>query len=343
MDRYFNKPIQKNGFDFSALGRAICVVGKSGIGKTWAVYHSLVPHVELTAEILRSKQGTLDFLEKIRGSNVHVILDEYECIHDLIGIGEITEPPTRGTFCVISQIPVKMNVNLFVYEFPVPGPEEIKRIVPGVRDGIAQKCRGDLRIAIQSLTFQGDDQDDFQSPRDFVQTLVSSETTVNPVHFLEYHVQEPGNMTSILHENYIDSKSCRFDVAADYFSASDFFEKRIYDGDWNAFSYYTLYGCILPALEIGHSLQVPLRPGSIWTKYQNACMRSKRIASMSSRVPGKRLSMDELLLLRDYAEKGNVEILKEYKFVPSDMDVINHLSPLRKIKAKNLALLKKSL
>jgi hypothetical protein len=66
-------------------------------------------------------------------------------------------------------------------------------------------------------------------------------------------------------------------------------------------------------------------------------------------VPGKRLSMDEILMLRDYAEHGNVEILKEYGLKSQDLDVMNHLTydiktSLRsKIKVRNLSALKKEL
>lgn len=99
----------------------------------------------------------------------------------------------------------------------------------------------------------------------------------------------------------------------------------------------------MPAVEIGHSLRAPLRPGSTWTKYQNMCMRAKRIQAMSRRLPGKELTLDELQLLREYAERGEVGPLKEYGLVPQDIDTLNHLSPLKKMKAKTLAALKKSL
>jgi hypothetical protein len=72
-------------------------------------------------------------------------------------------------------------------------------------------------------------------------------------------------------------------------------------------------------------------------------MRTKRISAMSKRIPGKKLTIDELMLIRDIAESGNTGILREYGFLPQDLDVLNHLSPLRKIKVRNLAALKKSL
>lgn len=72
-------------------------------------------------------------------------------------------------------------------------------------------------------------------------------------------------------------------------------------------------------------------------------MRTKKINAMATRVPQKKLSIDELLLIRDYAEAGDTSLMKEYRFTSQDLDTLNHLSPLRKIKAKTLASLKKCL
>ena len=156
-------------------------------------------------------------------------------------------------------------------------------------------------------------------------------------------VQEPGNIASILHENYVDALNCRYEVVSDFFSQGDVLESRVYAGVWDLYPYYNIFSCVLPAIEIGHTLRLPLRPGSTWTKYQNMCMRTKRISAMSKRIPGKKLTIDELMLIRDIAESGNTGILREYGFLPQDLDVLNHLSPLRKIKVRNLAALKKSL
>jgi hypothetical protein len=343
MDRYFNRRVQKSEHEFTKLGPAVCLLGRSGIGKTWAAHQAFQPHVELTAEILRSRQSTVEFLLKIQGTSTHVILDEYETVSDLVGIGDITKPPTNGIFCVISQVPVKFQFEIKTYDFPVPDHDTIRRIAPGITDENLARSKGDLRFAIRSLNFKGDAQDDFMGPRDFVTDLVSRYSNTRPVDHLSDQIQEPGNISSILHENYVDSKNCDYAKTASIFSEADVFESRVYAGDWGLYSCYTIFGCIMPAVEIGHSLRPPLRPGSTWTKYQNACMRAKRIQAMSRRLPGKQLSLDELYLLREYAERGEVGPLKEYGLVPQDIDTLNHLSPLRKMKAKNLAALKKSL
>jgi hypothetical protein len=72
-------------------------------------------------------------------------------------------------------------------------------------------------------------------------------------------------------------------------------------------------------------------------------MRLKRIKTVAGRRPGQEASLDILMALRDYAEAGNADILREYNLQPQDIDVLNHLSCLRKIKPKVVSTLKKNL
>jgi hypothetical protein len=320
----------------------VCVIGKTGIGKTWLVHNTLERYIEITADILKSKNETVEFLTKIKSSNLPVVIDEYECVTDLIGLREIKEPPTTGLFVIISQVPVKFDFEFKVYEMPLKTTEEIKKLFPTADIGVIKTCGGDLRVVAQSLEFKSDLRDDFQGPRDFIVSLVSKHSNVNPINYIGHPIQEPGNIASILHENYPDSGGNLADII-DLLSVADVIESRVYAGEWELLKYYNLWGCILPSIEIGHTLKQRLRPGSTWTKYQNMCMRSKRVEALANRKPGKRLCLDELILLRDFAENGNYEILKEYGFQPQDIDVLNHLSPLRKIKAKTVSSLKKCL
>ena len=340
MDRYLSKGAQKNSHEFTALGPAVCVLGKSGTGKTWTVRKELVPYVELTPDILKSKQDTIDFLNKIHGTNTPVIIDEYECIHDLVGLREITKPPTNGIFVVISQIPVKFSFEIKTYEFPVMSPGAIKGLFPSASDHVIATCGGDLRRVKQSLSFTSDTRDDFMGPRDFIASLVCRTGSENPAKYVGHPIQEPGNIASILHENYPDSKG-RMETISNYLSVADVVETRVYAGDWELLAYFNLWGCILPATEIGHTLSNKLRPGSTWTKYQNMCMRHKKIHSISNKIPHRNLDTEALLLIRFQIENGDFETFLEYELEPSDIDVLNHLSPLTKLKAKTISSLKK--
>jgi len=348
MDRYLKKPVQKTESAFlqvlSELGPAVCVIGKTGIGKTHAIRAALNPRVEITSEMLKSKQDTLDFLNKIDGTNLHVFIDEYECVCELVGLREITKPPTTGLLVIASQILVKMDMALNIYEFPVPTAEQLKAIAPGASDDVIAESAGDVRWVLQSLNFKSEFKDDFKSPREFLTSLVSRVSTVNPVAFIGQPASEPGNMVSILNANYTDSPKIDHAKVADLFSMADVIEEKVYSGVWELMPYFNLLGCILPAVEIGHTLSSNLKPGVTWTKYQNMCMRRKRIKSMFERVQGRNLDMDAALLIRSMIEKNEaeaIELMKEYGFQKEDVDILNHLSYTNKIKAKTVSQIKK--
>jgi hypothetical protein len=55
------------------------------------------------------------------------------------------------------------------------------------------------------------------------------------------------------------------------------------------------------------------------------------------------LGVEELCLLKKYAEKGDLSKLIEYKITPQDFDVINHLAVGNNLKARDVAKVKKAL
>lgn len=343
MDRYLKTREHNFTHEFTKCGRAVCVLGRSGIGKTWTVHNVLDPCIEITSEILKSKQDTLHFLDKVRGTASHVLIDEYETVQDLVGIREIREPPTNGMFVVISQIPVKFDFEIHTYHFPVPDADTIRRIAPGVSDAVVKECKGDLRWAIQSLSIHSDAKDDFQGAREFLESLVSRTSTVNPLASMSYSVHEPGNVTAILHENYVDSKTCQHADVINTLSEAMIFETKVYEGHWDLYNYYSVMGCTFPAYQIGHTLKPPLRPGSMWTKFQSMCARTKKLEALAQRAPGRRISSDAIFLLFLYALDGNADVLKEHGLTSQDVDVLNHMSPYQKMRPKDVALLKKRL
>lgn len=330
------------------LGKHICVVGKSGVGKTFMVYSSVSHYVEFTASVLKSKIDTLQFLEKVHGTDITVILDEYECVNTMIGIREIKEPPSNGMFIVISQIPVKFDFPMSIYDMPIMNFSQIKALFPTAKDAVIKACRGDLRFVSQSLTFDSDDLDIFQNSQQIIESFIGSTSSVNPIDFLKDPLPEPGNIAGIVHANYVKSQWKgrdgleRMAECSSWMSDGQMIDSAMYE-NWDLLPYYNCIGCIIPCRLIGHTVKT-IEPASIWTKTQNMLMRSKKIKSMSSRGPGRmHLSLDTLFLLRDYAELGDIEMLKSYKLEPGDMDTLNHLSPLRKIKNRALILLKKGL
>ena len=55
------------------------------------------------------------------------------------------------------------------------------------------------------------------------------------------------------------------------------------------------------------------------------------------------LGVEELCLLKKYAENGELEPLLEYKITPQDFDVINHLAVGNGLKSKDVTRVKKAL
>lgn len=321
----------------------MCILGPSGVGKTWLV-HSLFPRcAELTADILRSKQDTLSFLNKMQGTDIPVILDEYESLCDLVGLREITTVPSRGQFIIISQIPIKFEFDVITWNFPILNQNEILKIFPDADPVTVDRCKGNLHMVVH---IKSDYRDVCTSTKDFIESIACIGSTLNPLSILGESILEPGNSSAILNENYTGVKGADVEYMAritEHFSHSGVFEAVMYDGDWSLMSYYNLFAVILPVMEINHRLSLKFRPGSTWTKHQNACMRLKRVQGTMRRSG---LVIDSLIFLRhhiDLVGEGAVPLLRHYGLAPADIDIMNHLSPLRKIPAKMVASLKKSL
>ena len=117
-------------------------------------------------------------------------------------------------------------------------------------------------------------------------------------------------------------------------------DEKIYDGNWHLLPLFNLHAVLYPARSINHRLSAEdLRPGSMWTKYQNMCMRQKKLKNIFQ----KNLDIDGLMLLRDYCQGGDPTMLKYYRFDSQDLDVLNHIAIVNKIKPRVMTQLKKSL
>lgn len=317
------------------FAKNICTLvrGAPGVGKSHWVRSELGKYFEMSPNVLKSKQSTLDMLDRLRGSAIPVLLDDLEQVTDLVGFRELVGPPSLGPFVVITQdaeLPFKHTVHIFKpYATDV-----IQKMFPSAPLAVILSSNGNLN-AVQNPGHVMN-----ISTRDWINSLVLKTGTENPVNYIGHHVEEPGNISSIIHENYPDANANMCDIA-DSLSEAAVMENKMYQDNWHLLPYYNLLGCIIPACIINHGL-TELRPGSIWNKYQNMCMRAKRISAITSRVPRANLNHEALILLKLYASRGNVEILKEYKIQGADLDVLNHLNSL-KIKAKPLKLLKAQL
>ena len=316
-----------------------CVYGKSGIGKTYRVIKELPNHVIVDHSILKNRQTTLDFFERLKLSSTAIIIDNWESLSDLIGIREITGPVSQGPLIIIAHTPVELTPDTKIYACPILSVDEIARIAPEhprARE-LAEECRGDVRAFIRSLEFQSDTPDAFKTPREIVDDLLISK---HPIVFLNKTLHEHGYVHAMLQENYIDTKGISIDTCADIIdsmSMADIYDTAIYaDGSWDALMPFFIFsGCIIPAYKMKQKIDTKkLRAGSMWTKYQNMCMRQKKIEQT-------RLQHDALTVIRKYIEHGMYSILDDYNLDTSAVDVMNHIVVGQKLKPKIVELAKR--
>jgi len=107
--------------------------------------------------------------------------------------------------------------------------------------------------------------------------------------------------------------------------------------------YYIASGMAVPKYNIGEPMKSEnIQPGSTWTKYGNFKMRHNKLKGIQARHTTK-LGLDELSLLRKYAISGILDPLIEYKLTPLDFDIMNHLAVGNKLKATEVAKVKKKM
>ena len=128
------------------------------------------------------------------------------------------------------------------------------------------------------------------------------------------------------------------------FSEADSYDNHIYQsGNWNLMPYFVLHALTIPKKCLGEPLvKDKIRPGSCWTKLGNYRMRKQKYEEIKKKSR-MGLGIEELCLLKKYAEKGDLSKLIEYKITPQDFDVINHLASGNKLKPRDVAKVKKTL
>ena len=185
-----------------------------------------------------------------------------------------------------------------------------------------------------------DEMDEFKTPKEFIADVLSDP---GPIKILD-NIAEHGPMLDIFQENYIDLKGVDLIKSTVSFSDADVYDTYIYQsGNWNLMPYFVLHALTLPKSALGEPLNKDkIRPGSCWTKLGNYKMRKQKFSEIckKSRMG---LGVEELCLLKSYAEKGDLEPLLEYKITPQDFDVINHLAVGNGLKSKDVTRVKKAL
>jgi hypothetical protein len=327
--------------DLAAKHRYIYVCGKPGIGKTFMVKKCFPDAIHVPPEILKSKQPTIEFFERISFTDKPVIIDDYDSVDDNIGIREITGPVSQGPLVIIGNKNHSLDGKPFVYDFPHMDIADIMKLVSSPKsERAAIVCQGDIRRFFQIVLYDSDDPDIFQTPKQVLESFICKKGKENPLNYLGKYFEEHGNMMGLIQENYLRSPQVDPVYVSDCFSRADIIDKELYQGEWHLMSFFFSESVIRPALSVGHSLD-SLDSASLWTKELNIRMREKKIRAITKRIPSVNLDYDALVMLGKYInndiEKAK-ELAREYRLDSADIDVINHL---HKLKTKNASIIKK--
>ncbi|NBX50295.1 hypothetical protein EBT25_10210 [bacterium] len=319
MDRFLNLIQQKPKGTLFAPGTLTCLYGRPGSGKTTLLKNEFQTYISIDAEVLKTKQGTLDLLERLKGTHVPIVIDDWESVCELIGVREIQGPISpKSPTVIVAHTPVKHTQHTLLYECPYK--EDFRRSV---------------------LDAQGNSTPDvFESPKDYVHRLLRGEWKDVRVGDVTH---EHGHVWSIVQENYPDRVSGNVETMctiAQLMSDADLIDTEVYENsDWNVvMPLFTMVSCLVPCKLMTPSKAVP-RTGSFWTKFQNMCMRRKKLETMFRR--SNLLTREALdIVIRVQFLKGDYSACKEYLLEPSDIDVLGHF--IGPFKPKIISAAKKS-
>jgi hypothetical protein len=326
---------------YIAERKNVFICGPNGVGKTFILKKALegTNHVELQSEHLRSKSL---FLQFIKPSHKHVFIDEYESDFKPI-IEQVSDGDrvSRGSL-IVTSTNMCMYPNFETVFVPRHGPEVLMTLVEDrgpIVYGAALRSRGNIRNFFTYL--QGyDDIDTFNSPKTFIADILTDPSS----RVIHDSVCEHGHVWDIFQENYLDSVGTDILRASEAFSLADTYDACIYsNGDWNPMPYFVLCAITVPQASLGEPLvREKIRPGSCWTKMNNYRMRKQKFNILCKKAR-LGLGIEELCLMKAYAENGDLSHLISYGITSQDFDVINHLSIGKGLKSRDVTRVKKAL
>ena len=302
MDRFLNLGQQKDSSDLFAPGVLYCLHGRPGCGKSTYLAQLFPVRITVDPEVLKTKQGTIDFFERLKGTRVPIIIEDWEAVCELIGVREIQGPISL------------YSPTILVAHGPIKDATCIE--MPNQRD-----------LRRDALDDQGNSTPDvFETPKEYVHRLLRGEWKNVKIGDVTH---EHGHVWSIVQENYPDRVKSLDVLAqiANLMSEADLIDTDIYEtgGDWNInMPLFTSVSCIRPCQLMESSKRVP-RTGSFWTKHQNMCMRQKKLDTMFRRhVPP--LTLDALhTVVKAQFLKEDYSTCTDYCMESSDIDVLGHI------------------
>jgi len=313
------------------------VYGSTGVGKSFLMRHALIGtnYIELTSEMLKN-----DFITRVKTMNVHVLADDVD----------VSEPLSLGSTIIVSDGMVEnfecMHVEPLSCQDMVTIGRKKSHHDPETLMFHAMQSKGDIRTFLYRLKNFTESRDMFKTPKDFVYDMVCRNGCLEPRDYLGTTVTEHGYSWGIVHENYVDVPDLDLMKAsriADLMSYADVKDDDIYCGYAHK-SIFSLFAVVLPSIEINHTLErSTMRPGSAWTKFNNYKMRYKRYSSLMLK---SKVDVDSLMVISQYCKSnptGVTPMLKYYGIEPADVDMMNHLSLINKMKPRVLQTIKAKL
>ena len=349
MDRFLKtKPVTESPL---GLGPAIVNVwGNPGSGKSTGIRNYFTNFLELDYDTLRSKQSTITFIDRASFTNLPIIIDDWNIVSELIGSRELTGPLNSSLTVIISPEPIHEDFEFRGVRWEDRTLEEMKTIGKKYCDDpekvhrLAVHCGGNLHVLISTLSFDSvGDRDVFESPKNFIYGLLCHGGEDEVYDNIGESLCEHGYMWGVVQENYVDTPGENMEFyarVAEHLSTAGILDETIYHGNWHLLPFFNLHAVLYPAQMVGHRLDAEkLRPGSMWTKYQNMCMRQKKFRN----IVKKNLDINGLMVIRDYCQNGDATMLRQYNFDSQDLDIMNHLAIVNKIKPRIMTQLKKTL
>lgn len=313
-------------------GKNVFVCGPTGCGKTFIVDRVLNSSnsIELHLEMF-SKKNTL-FME----TRKHMLIDGYE--NSMHPFKQLIEGGKGSLVVTSTDVHILPNFELIVV--PRRTPDDIASLAPEnpTAPQAALKCRGNIRNFFDYMHFS-DTKDVFKTSKEIVADILC---TAGPFNF-SHTIHEHGHVCDVIHGNYVSSVGCDAPRIMESLSIADMYDTAMYKGEWDFMPYYITSGIATPKYHLGSSLDPEtLRAGSAWTKYGNFKMRQQKLKNIQARH-STRLGSDELSVIRQYAAHGNLELLMDYKIMPNDFDVMNHLALGNKLKPNEVMRVKKKM
>lgn len=322
-------------------GKNVFICGAIGVGKSYILQNVLngLNHIELQSEHLKSRSPFLSF---IKNSTKHVFIEDYDPIFKSI-IEQVSdgEKISKGSL-LVTTTNMCMYPNFETVFVPKHKPEVIMTLTDKTGDHVynaAVRCNGNIRNFFSYLDGY-DAMDEFKTPKEFISDILSDTKPIE----IHDSISEHGHIWDIFQENYLDSKGVDIIRVTQSFSDADLLDNFIYtSGNWNLMPYFVLHALTIPKTGLGEPLdKEKIRPGSCWTKHGNYKMRKQKYDEIrkKSRMG---LGVEEMCLLKNYAEKGDMNHLTEYGITSQDFDVINHLAVGNKLKSRDVSRVKKAL